>query len=242
MTYDPRAPGAEEANHVAFPLSVTARFAWIGAAGLPAVAALAAALGAGLAGLAIALAVYMAGVAVALRGMRRYPHDRIGWANAVTLGRLGLVACLVPALDAPAGVAVLAVAGVALALDGVDGWLARRQGLASAFGARFDMEVDAALALTLAAHGALAGAVHPAILLLGLPRYLFGAAQQVWPWLRGPLPERFSRKAVCVFQIGVLIAVLIPGLPREAADALVLAAAGALAWSFWVDIRHLRQG
>ena len=37
-----------------------------------------------------------------------------------------------------------------LALDGLDGWAARRQGLVSAFGARFDMEVDALLILALA--------------------------------------------------------------------------------------------
>ena len=36
------------------------------------------------------------------------------------------------------------------ALDGVDGWLARRSGIASAFGARFDMEIDALLILVLA--------------------------------------------------------------------------------------------
>jgi phosphatidylglycerophosphate synthase len=37
-----------------------------------------------------------------------------------------------------------------LALDGLDGWLARRFGLASAYGARFDMEVDGFLILVLA--------------------------------------------------------------------------------------------
>ena len=36
------------------------------------------------------------------------------------------------------------------ALDGVDGWLARRRGMSSAFGARFDMEIDALLVQVLA--------------------------------------------------------------------------------------------
>jgi hypothetical protein len=35
------------------------------------------------------------------------------------------------------------IAGAAIILDGTDCWATRRQGLASAFGARFDMEVDA---------------------------------------------------------------------------------------------------
>ena len=45
------------------------------------------------------------------------------------------------------GVVVLAT--VAALLDAVDGWLARREQIASAFGARFDMETDAFLILVL---------------------------------------------------------------------------------------------
>ena len=46
-----------------------------------------------------------------------------------------------------ARVAILALAGLVLLLDGVDGWLARRGGWCSRFGARFDMETDALLVL-----------------------------------------------------------------------------------------------
>ena len=45
---------------------------------------------------------------------------------------------------------IVAIAIVAVVLDGVDGWVARRTGTASAFGMRFDMETDAALILVLA--------------------------------------------------------------------------------------------
>ena len=38
---------------------------------------------------------------------------------------------------------VVAICIGILALDGVDGWLARRFGTETAFGGRFDMEVDA---------------------------------------------------------------------------------------------------
>ena len=47
---------------------------------------------------------------------------------------------------------LLGLSAVALALDGVDGWWARRTGTCSAFGARFDMEVDAFLILVLSVY------------------------------------------------------------------------------------------
>ena len=48
----------------------------------------------------------------------------------------------------------LALVVVALALDWVDGQVARRTGTCSAFGARFDMETDAFLILVLSAYAA----------------------------------------------------------------------------------------
>ncbi|MFP4328489.1 MAG: CDP-alcohol phosphatidyltransferase family protein, partial [Paracoccaceae bacterium] len=124
---------------------------------------------------ALALLTYGVAVALAGRGLHRhYPHARLGLCNLMTLARLALVSALVAPLAAGAGASwpVFAVAAVALSLDGVDGWLARRQGLVSDFGARFDMEVDSALALVLALNAS--AAAGPAALLLGLPRYLFG--------------------------------------------------------------------
>src|SRR5262249_6141597 len=100
---------------------------------------------------AIAGLMLFAGVLVALqRQIAGYhPFSRLGAANRITLIRAGS-ACLIAsrALDpAPLGSterwALAALAGMALLLDGADGWTARRQGLASAFGARFDMETDA---------------------------------------------------------------------------------------------------
>ncbi len=83
-----------------------------------------------------------------------------GFANWVTtLRALGAIALLAVALDAAftaleVGVggrwAAVALALVLLALDGVDGFLARRFDQASTFGARFDMETDALLGLALA--------------------------------------------------------------------------------------------
>jgi phosphatidylglycerophosphate synthase len=178
-----------------------------------------------------------------------YPHGRLGLCNAVTHLRLTLATLLTAVLVRPevlAGdeVAAWAVVGLAtacLALDGVDGWLARREGLSSAFGARFDVEVDAALALTLSIMAWRLGVAGPWVLALGLPRYLFIAAQRVWPWLKAALPERRRRKVVCAVQIMVLIALLCPGVPKPLMVPLAGLAAGALLASFAADTLWLMR-
>lgn len=180
---------------------------------------------------------YASGAILAAVLMRRgYPHDGPGLCNIVTLIRLGLTASLLAPLVAPtAAWIVIFVAVVVLILDGVDGWLARQEGRVSAFGARFDMEVDAALGLILALNAWAAGAVGPVVLLLGLPRYFFAAAGRVWPWMAAPLPERSGRKAVCVAQIATLILLQATFVEGALALALVFAAGVALLWSFGRD-------
>lgn len=193
----------------------------------------------------LAAAVYVCGTLLTGDFLRRtYPHASLGLCNVVTLARLVIVTGLAASLFAGGTAAwvVVALSAGALALDGVDGWLARRNGLASHFGARFDMETDSALALVLACHALATGAAGPAVLVLGLARYAFVAASYPLPWLDGPLPERFSRKAVCVLQIATLILIQVPGFPGPMAAALVALASMALVWSFAVDIAHLRRG
>lgn len=181
-------------------------------------------------------------VLVVAQGVRlHYPHDRLGACNVVTMMRAAMVCALLPPLMAQqaGGWAIAATGAVALSLDGVDGWLARRSGLASDLGARFDMEVDAALALVLALHALAGSAVGAEVLFLGLIRYAFVAAGAVLPWLNGALPPRFGRKAICVLQLSVLLVLQVPGLPGDLAIPLARIAALALIWSFAVDIRWL---
>ena len=66
---------------------------------------------------------------------------------------------------------------VALVLDWVDGQVARRTGTVTAFGARFDMEVDAFLILVLSVY--VAGSFGPWVLAIGLARYALLAAERV---------------------------------------------------------------
>ncbi len=200
-------------------------------------------LGSGLPQAVMVTAFYIcACVAVALRMRETYPHDAIGFGNLVTLLRLALTVTLLSPLFDPGsastwGVFLLAV--MALGLDGFDGWFARRQGLESRFGARFDMEVDSALSLILAVNALAADSAGPLVLLLGLPRYAFAVAGVVLPWLSRPLPERFGRKVACVLQIGVLIALQAPILPSVVLGGAVVAATFALVWSFGRDVLWL---
>ena len=189
--------------------------------------------------LEVVLLYLLAGAGVAILLRRSYPHDRLGGCNIVTFLRMALVVALLAPLLAGqgAGWAAGAIGALALALDGVDGWMARRSGLASRFGARFDMEVDAALALVLSLHLVVGTATGPGVLLLGAMRYLFIAAGAVWPWLRAPLPQRFRRKAVCVVQLAALIALQAPQL----AIGLAWGAVAALTWSFALDVIWLHR-
>lgn len=219
------------------------RFAAVGAVGVVVTACAGVALELPVAAVAISVAALTVAVIVSAIMLRReHPHPRLGAANVVTLGRLTWVAILFGMLLAGGGNAVVIVglSAVALSLDGVDGYLARRQHLESSFGARFDMEVDSAFALVLALLATL-GPAGPAAVVLGLPRYLFWGAGRAMPWLNGDLPPRLSRKVICVVQLIALIVLQLPWLPPALALVIVAATVALLAWSFGVDIALLRR-
>jgi phosphatidylglycerophosphate synthase len=198
--------------------------------------------------LAVTAAVSAAGAGLARRGLGTgYPHARLGACNRVTLVRGAIVACLAGATAAaalgapPVGWLPAAMALVALVLDGVDGALARASGLESAFGARFDMETDAALALVLALLAWLGGAAGAWVLALGGLRLVFVAAAALLPWLAAPLPPRAGRKTVCVIQIAALVVLVAPWPGTPVATVTGLAALAALVWSFARDVHWLAR-
>ena len=127
----------------------------------------------------------------------------------------------------------------ALALDGVDGRLARRLGQISAFGARFDMETDAATVLGLSLMVWLSDQAGPWVLATGLMRYIFVGGSWVWPALAAPLPPRKRRQAICVVQVAVLILAVVPGVLPEWASPLCLAGLAGLVYSFAADVAWL---
>jgi phosphatidylglycerophosphate synthase len=173
-------------------------------------------------------------------------HSRarsFGIADVVTLSR-GLGVCFLAGLALQAlagglarhGVLTMIIMGtLCLTLDGVDGRVARARGEASAFGARFDVEIDAAMLVVLSVAVAALGIAGWWVLVIGAMRYGYIATSLVVPALRTPLPYRYSTKVIAVVQSVVLLAALAFRLTHGEhwlSDTLLLAALGALCWSF----------
>ncbi|WP_436970728.1 CDP-alcohol phosphatidyltransferase family protein [Micromonospora rifamycinica] len=205
-------------------------------------AGLAATVGLDVAGWLAGLGYGVATCVALRRGLRRRGADRLGPADRVTLARGvlvgGVTALVVTGLDGATALGVLVpMTAVALALDAVDGWVARRTGTVSALGARFDMEVDAFLILVLSVQ--VAPAVGPWVLAIGGLRYAFVAAGRLLPWLRGALPPRFWRKVVAAAQGVLLLVVAADLLARPAAAVLAAVALALLVESFGHDVGWL---
>lgn len=168
----------------------------------------------------------------------------LGWANRVTLARGILVALLAGALADPRLLAshalpLVSLATLALLLDGVDGWVARRTRTDSLFGAHFDMELDAFFILVLCLALIVLGKVGPWVVLIGAMRYVFVMAGLRLAWLQHPLPPSQRRKAVCVWQVAALMLALLPMVDTSAAAWLAATALAGLVASFGRDIGWL---
>ena len=186
-----------------------------------------------------------AGLLILVRVAGHHPFPRFGAANTVTLLRVSLVAGVAGFIgetpsDRIAWFAAAAVTAVAL-LDGCDGWLARRRAQQSAFGARFDMETDAALILILSVlvwHHEKAGAW---VLACGLMRYGFVVAGWLLPWMAGPLRSTLRGKTVAIAQLVGLGTALLPAVPVPISTIVAAITLALLVWSFAVDIAWLRR-
>lgn len=217
----------------------------IGFAAVPALLGLAqAVVGLGVTGWAAGLLASLVVNAALARGVRHRDGDALalGPANRVTLARAVLV-CAVAAFvadrhgAASATEAIVVTSTVALSLDPVDGWVARRTGTVSALGARFDMEVDAFLILVLSSH--VAAQMGWWVLGLGVWRYARWAAAGWAPWLQHHVASRRWRKAVAAAQGVVLVAVSAGALPGTLAVVTLAAALALLTVSFGTEIASL---
>lgn len=165
----------------------------------------------------------------------------MGPANRITLLRATMVvplAAMLPVwrqLESAGLWWVIGVSTLVLLLDGVDGRVARRTHSATAFGARFDMELDAFLLLTLSLGVWLSGKVAAWVILIGALRYLFVVAGWIWPALQEPLPESFRRKAACVVQGIALLVCLGPIIPTWLAWMAAASSLTLLVHSFGAD-------
>jgi len=203
---------------------------WWVAAGVAVMAAISPAVPATAIAWAIGVAYLGASTVLLSRGLRRRRAPRFGAANAVTATRSMLVGVVVALVAASfAGVMstalLVALSAVALALDGVDGYVARRTRSESELGARFDMEVDAFLLLVLCLYdGRYVGWW---VLAIGLLRYGFVVAGWMLPWMRRTLPPRYWRKVVTA-ACGVALTVVAAQVLPPAANSLIAVAALAL--------------
>lgn len=187
----------------------------------------------------------LGGALVWLLAAKHLHAPAFGAANRVTLAR-GALALLLLALLGSAPSAALAWSSVALALaalalDGVDGALARSRAETSAFGARFDMETDAVLILVLCALAWQQGKAGAWLLLAGALRYLFVAAGFALPWLKRSLPPSRRRQAACVAQIASSIVCLLPVVVPPASAAVALVGLVLLLASFAADVAWLAR-
>lgn len=203
---------------------------------------IAATVGLGPAGWCAGLTYGIVTAALLARGLRRAGAAGLGPADVVTLSRAvlvgGVTALVADGFARPAPTPVLVgLTAVALALDAVDGRVARRTGTVSAFGARFDMEVDAYLLLVLGAH--LAPTVGGWVLAIGAMRYAFVAAGWALPWLRAPLPPRLWRKTIAATQGVALVTATAKLLAPAATDVLLAGALTLLVASFGRDVGWL---
>jgi phosphatidylglycerophosphate synthase len=178
----------------------------------------------------------------------RDPSARLGPAGWVTLTRatlvVGVAALTAASFErAVAAATLVTLASVALALDFVDGRLARRTGTESALGAKLDAEVDAFLILVLSIE--VAPTAGGWVLVIGLARYAFLAAGWLLPWMRAPLPRRDWRKTVTASQ-GIALVVAASGAPPLWLSRILLVGALALlvesfgrdVWWLW---RHRQE-
>lgn len=165
-----------------------------------------------------------------LRRAKSAPPTPFGLANAITLLRFGLVVALGSVWSAQTLGALAALVATIFALDGLDGWAARRYNTSSAFGAQFDMETDALLVLVATFLLWSRGRLGAFILVPGALRY----AYVLWLWaFPAPAGEhkrsRFGRLA-----FGSFVCSLVAALASGALWATACAIAGTigLCWSF----------
>ena len=180
-------------------------------------------------------------VLLTLPGAHRFV--RMGAANQVTIVRGALIALLAGLLGEQGGhataSAAVVIASVAMVLDGLDGWLARRSGMVSAFGARFDMETDAVFVAVLALLVWQFGKAGAWVLLAGMMRYLFAAAVAALPRLQRPLPSTLRGKTIAVLQMIALIVALSPLCSVSVSSGVAAAGLLALVLSFALDVMWL---
>src|SRR5205823_619387 len=183
--------------------------------------------GLGVAGWIAGLATGTVAAALLVTARMRSDQPAILPADWVTLTRTLLIAgvagLVADSFGRPVSVtALVTLSAVALALDAVDGQVARWTRTATPLGARIDGEVDAFLILLLSI--AVSQDYGGWVLVIGAARYALLLAGWLIPWLAAPLPPRYWRKVVAAVQ-GIVLIVAASGLLDRLAGMIAVAAA-----------------
>lgn len=169
------------------------------------------------------------------------PDGRFGSANGITAVRTALLGLLPMVSSFPA--LLIGLSLCIFALDGLDGWLARRYGLTSNFGAFFDKESDALFLLLLCGLAGFRGRLPLWILGAGLLRYGFVVTLFLLPTARKTETRTSWARYVYGGMVGALLVSFLPypSLSRP----LVAVATAALLLSFgrslWESVRGTHQ-
>jgi phosphatidylglycerophosphate synthase len=187
----------------------------------------AATAGLGIAGWITGLAAGSAATALLTTARMRSDQPAIFPADWVTLTRALLIAgvagLVADSFSRPLAVtALVTLSSIALALDAVDGQVARRTGTATPLGARLDGEVDAFLILLLSI--AVSRDYGSWVLVIGAARYALLLAGWVMPWLAAPLPPRYWGKVAAAVQ-GIVLTVVASGVVDRLTGMIAVAAA-----------------
>ena len=195
--------------------------------------------GLGVTGWITGLVTGSAGATLLVTARMRSDRPAILPADWITLTRMLLIAgvtgLVADSFSRPVSVtALVTLSAVALALDAVDGQVARRTGTATPLGARFDGETDAFLILVLSIY--VSQDYGAWVLAIGAARYVFLLAGWLVPWLRAPLAPRFWRKVVAAVQ-GIALTVAASGVTSRVVGMITVAVALLLlAESFGRDV------
>src|SRR6266487_6478184 len=195
--------------------------------------------GLGVAGWIAGLATGTAAAALLATARMRSDQPAILPADWDTLTRMLLIAgvagLVADSFGRPVSItALVTLSSVALALDAIDGQVARWTGTATPLGARIDGEADAFLILVLSIF--VSHDYGSWVLAIGAARYALLLAGWLIPWLRTPLPPRFWRKVVAAVQ-GIVLTVAASGVPSRLVGMIAVAVALLLlAESFGRDV------
>ena len=168
-----------------------------------------------------------AAAALLVSARMRSDEPAIHPADWITLARMLLIAgvagLVADSFSRPVPVtALVALSAVALALDAVDGQVARRTGTATPLVARIDGEADAFLILLLSIY--VSQDYGSWVLVIGAARYALLLPGRLMPWLAAPLPPRYWGKVVAAVQ-GIVLTVAASGLLDRLVGMIAVAAA-----------------